>query len=528
MDRRTSAVVSVVLALVSIAPAASQAATFNVNTPADISAPGGCVTAPACSLRDATTAANASLDAEDRIEIPSGNYAISSGKLELTGGPVTIHGAGARTTTIDANGTSRVFELAAQGVAIEGLTITGGATSLTEMTEFAGDGGGILVASGEQLTLNQVAVVGNTATQNGGGISAPPESGTATTINVNASAIAANKVTGGAAEGLGGGIYTLGNLSIVNSTIAGNSVDNAIGTNQGGGVLAGLDPANTAGSSATVLNSTITGNSVSAGGIGGGLTVYNPVVGVVTALSVKNTIVAANTVAGAPGDCGTVAAITSVNNLSSDASCMFTDPGSKQNANPLLGALANNGGPTDTLALPAGSPALDAGANTGCPTTDQRGVSRPQGPACDIGAFEREVVAPAPPTTADLRLKLKAKPKHPKPGHKLTFLMTVLNRGPAAAPGAIVKGAVPAATRKIKGKKVSGKGPCKLKKAKKGKRQFTCRLGTLAAGKTAKLKILVKPRTAGKLRARAQVRSGAPDPQMKNNRAKASAKVKGG
>ena len=55
---------------------------------------------------------------------------------------------------------------------------------------------------------------------------------------------------------------------------------------------------------------------------------------------------------------------------------------------PKLGALANNGGSTQTMALLAGSSAIDTGTNTGCPATDQRGVTRPQGPRCDIGAFE--------------------------------------------------------------------------------------------------------------------------------------------
>jgi hypothetical protein len=87
-------------------------------------------------------------------------------------------------------------------------------------------------------------------------------------------------------------------------------------------------------------------------------------------------------------------------NVSSpDTSC----PG--VHADPKLGPLAANGGPTGTLALPADSPAIDAGAATGCTAADQRGVIRPQGPGCDSGAFEREV-APAgdggnPPGGAD-------------------------------------------------------------------------------------------------------------------------------
>ena len=78
-------------------------------------------------------------------------------------------------------------------------------------------------------------------------------------------------------------------------------------------------------------------------------------------------------------------------NLSSDASCTsFTQPHDMQNVNPLIGPLANNGGPTQTHALLPGSPAVDripaVGAN--CPAIDQRGIARPQGLACDIGAYE--------------------------------------------------------------------------------------------------------------------------------------------
>jgi len=91
-------------------------------------------------------------------------------------------------------------------------------------------------------------------------------------------------------------------------------------------------------------------------------------------------------------------------NLSSDPTCAFSAPTSLTNTDPLLLPLQNNGGPTATQALctspgrpvaacPGKSPALDAippGIN-GCGTaiiTDQRGVPRPQGVGCDLGAFE--------------------------------------------------------------------------------------------------------------------------------------------
>ena len=67
-----------------------------------------------------------------------------------------------------------------------------------------------------------------------------------------------------------------------------------------------------------------------------------------------------------------------------------------RNVDPLLGALANNGGQTQTIAVGAGSPAIDIAPAATCPATDQRGVTRPQGAACDAGAFEREYTPPTP------------------------------------------------------------------------------------------------------------------------------------
>src|SRR3954454_11729155 len=97
------------LALGLLLPAAGQAATFTVNTTEDTSVAGGCTSEPACSLRDAITAANGSADPEDVVEVPAGNYSISKGELTLLGNnTVIVRGAGARKTTIDAHQTSRV------------------------------------------------------------------------------------------------------------------------------------------------------------------------------------------------------------------------------------------------------------------------------------------------------------------------------------------------------------------------------------------------------------------------------------
>jgi hypothetical protein len=81
-------------------------------------------------------------------------------------------------------------------------------------------------------------------------------------------------------------------------------------------------------------------------------------------------------------------------NISSDASCGFSTAGSLNNTDSKLGPFGNYGGPTWTMPLLVGSPALNTAISAACPPTDQRGVTKPFGGACDIGAFES-----APPYT---------------------------------------------------------------------------------------------------------------------------------
>lgn len=80
-------------------------------------------------------------------------------------------------------------------------------------------------------------------------------------------------------------------------------------------------------------------------------------------------------------------------NLFSDASCPATETSSRDQIDPRLGALADSGGPTATIVLLEGSPALDAADPDACPGTDQRGMPRPVGAGCDIGAFEGEALS---------------------------------------------------------------------------------------------------------------------------------------
>jgi hypothetical protein len=92
-------------------------------------------------------------------------------------------------------------------------------------------------------------------------------------------------------------------------------------------------------------------------------------------------------------------------NVEDKLSCRFTHIGDRQNVDPRLGPLADNGGPTQTVPLLYGSPAIDTADVTVCPATDQRGITRLSdgngdgNPRCDIGAYEAATPPLPPPTT---------------------------------------------------------------------------------------------------------------------------------
>jgi len=160
----------------------------------------------------------------------------------------------------------------------------------------------------------------------------------------------------------GGGIYNwLGTLNVMNSTISDNY------SAGGGGILnIGM---------ATLMNSTFSGN-------GGG--------GIVNNDSLNNSsTTATNTIAANNIDGNCYGTLSGSSNLADDESC---GPGFSVSPSILLGPLMDNGGSTQTVALLPGSAAIDAGDDEVCLITDQRGVARPQGAHCDIGAYEVEVV----------------------------------------------------------------------------------------------------------------------------------------
>jgi CSLREA domain-containing protein len=415
-SRRILAILAAAIGL-SLAPAAAaQATTFTVNTTANThtgSCPGN-----ACSLRDAIDAANGADG--NTVVLPAGTFNLNTNDDPNTFGELvvnktmTITGAGARNTTIDANGRSRIFRATddSGGLTLNDLTVTGGHNPLVNppagymqfTPSFDREGGGIFVES--PLTLNRVTVRNNSAGLGGGGImNEPPESGSINDIpvTIDRSSIINNKVEGGTSNGQGGGLTVFGNLTMTNTTVAGNSVSNGT-ANEGGGVTAtsgDLQLDSSTGDVSGILtftNVTIAGNQITGGtpatNSGGGLSGDNLCCGgepgpiFYSNLHAKNTIIGGNLVNGVKSDCALVNTTSSDHNISSDGSCGFSDAGSKQGTDPGLLALENRGGPTDTMGLSPTSAATNNGTNSGCPTIDQRGVTRPQAGTCDVGALE--------------------------------------------------------------------------------------------------------------------------------------------
>ncbi|HEX5620526.1 MAG TPA: right-handed parallel beta-helix repeat-containing protein, partial [Solirubrobacteraceae bacterium] len=242
------------------------------------------------------------------------------------------------------------------------VTITGGAPVSAAATP---TGGGILISVGASLTLLDSTVSGNTAPA-AGGISATGG------LTIVRSTISGNVATSAQAGGIG--VASGVTATLTNTTVSGNRAE-AIRSGLGGGIYSI--------GTLTLDSVTVASNRASVGGgINQGAAQQNP-----TSATLNDTIVAGNTGGDCAGNAAVIAAWAGNHNLDQDGTCGFSAVGDKPGVNPLLGALANNGGPTNTHALAANSPARNAGDPANCQATDQRGVARPAG-ACDIGAFE--------------------------------------------------------------------------------------------------------------------------------------------
>jgi CSLREA domain-containing protein len=358
---RLIAITGVIAAALVCAPGAG-AATLTVNDTADDIGAGG-----TCTLREAVEAANVNADigrgcvnagafGNDTVVLtdPAG-YTLSRPRVPATPddnleGDLDVDSIAAGNsleivatvpTAIRGNGIDRVLDVqAGSELSVKGITIA---------TGLAGSGGGVRVlAGGAELTLSDVTLTDNHANSSAGG--AISSQGTTTLTNVTLSDNTA--ITDG------GGITVSNAITTLNSvTLSDNTADvDGDGLGSGGGIDAFAGEVRMRD---TLLAGNIDGNPVpsdtpdcvQAGGV-------------ITSLG--------NNLVGATTGCAYVAAA-----------------GDRTDQAPLLGPLAGNGGATATHALLAGSPAIDGGSAV-CPATDQRGIGRPQGPGCDIGAFERQ------------------------------------------------------------------------------------------------------------------------------------------
>lgn len=460
------------------------AASFGVNTTADTvdAAPGDGVcadSAAGCSLRAAVMESNA-LAGDDTITVPPGIYNLTqpgagensatTGDLDITG-IVTIVGAAPGTTIIDAGGADRVLEIQpGAAIRIQNVSLRNG---------YAGhstNGGGIS-NNGGTLTATDIGVSGSRACS-GGGIGSAGVTATATIVRAT---VTGNSGGGcyAAADGLGGGIFNAGTMRLVESTVSGNTASGVYWFHPGGGgifnqgtltVHSSTVSGNTDGGglvnfdgTLTTVNSTISGNVSSTGYGGGGILAFSWFAPAVTTL--LHTTVAENRNLSGRGDAvatgkayttspgGIFSVFASVLasptngfggdcyggpwsslgwNIVDDGSCGLSGPGDLNNTNPLLSPLGSSGGPTMTHVPLPGSPAIDVVPVVDCTlSTDQRGTSRPQGAACDIGSVEGVFDTTPPTVTCSATPKALWPPNHKLRVVAVAVMVTDSGSGPA-------------------------------------------------------------------------------------------------
>ena len=394
-----------------------------------------CADAGAGSLRDAVdNAANG--DTIDLTALTCATITLQTGAIPIRLDDLTLIGPGRNALAIDGNDSDRVFFHPGQGqLLIQAMTIQHGAD---RATGFDVAGGGCIASAG-YLTLDDTTVrncyaggegayggaiyaysltMANSTLSGNVGYGVHEDAGTAAfggaafvyTMQLVDSTVTGNRADhrvnpGRTSYDIGGGIITVRGGGIENSTI-----DSNVSQGRGGGIAA-FNPI-------TISNSTLSGN-IAQTEIGGALFVRAPA----TLEANNNTITAnraqtgggvwlpnagsnlqSNIVFGNSTGAGLFAdvqgrstfAIDGSHNLIGASDPAVTLPADTLHANPLLGPLANNGGPTRTHALLAGSPAVDAGTVPSNVKFDQRGApfTRTYGAATDIGAYEQQ---PPPP-----------------------------------------------------------------------------------------------------------------------------------
>jgi len=356
---------------------------------------------------------DAEAPATDRVLSITLNGALTISGVTITGGRTGAAGQGGGVLNLGGGLAMTDVDVVANSAGIGGGGIAVGGNAETTLTRCLvgentagstspatlGSGGGIQNIQ-STMTIVDSTIAGNAALlARGGGImnldvAARPQPPailtiTGTTIADNS---AGDPARNSLNEGSGGGIFnSSGRLLLTNSTLTGNEAVPSFvngfgllpGTGRGGGLahqmLRGDDPND----GTTVVNSTIAYNTGHTGSQIYGFTTFEP-------MQLANTLIAGDT--GATPNCASESAGVGLEslggNLSSDASpCFFDEAGDQPNAAPGIdSALADNGGPTDTIALLESSNAIGAGLPAYCPPDDQRGSLRPS--PCAVGAVD--------------------------------------------------------------------------------------------------------------------------------------------
>ncbi len=315
---------------------------------------------------------------------------------------LTINGPGQTSLAVDGGGTTEPFQVSSGTVSISGLTIQNGSgtdgggiensgnltvsNSSLASNSATGGGGAIDNSGGGTLTVTSSTLSGNSAGTGGGAID---NSGSGTLT------VTSSTLSGNSAGTDGGAIDNLGTVTVEESTLSGNTAGNYGGGIESNDATMTVDSSTVSGNSAisdgggvdiedddahgmsTIDNSTVTSNGAPFGG--GIQDDQGP-------LTIGATIVAEST---PDTDCAVNASVTDQGyNIDDDGTCAFTGPGNNSGTlDGTLGSLANNGGPTQTVALEPGSPASGLVTAALCPATDQRGVTIITTP-CDAGAYD--------------------------------------------------------------------------------------------------------------------------------------------
>ncbi len=356
-------------------------------------------------------------------------------------------------------------------------------------------GGGIGVRSSDTVNVNRSAITSNQAGDGGGVLGESSGGKTTLALHLFADLLTQNTAGGQPASSpVRGGLNTRGFGAGVDFEDGFNSVVNTtVHNNNGDGIAVSSGDTRVSYSTVTQNDSNIRDGESN--------------------ITLDDTIVAQP---GPHGNCEGFAGFTaSDHNLFDDAGTNCNaGPSDLPNKNPKLGPLQDNGGPTQTRALLLGSPAVDAADGGNCSqlakNVDQRGVTRPQGPRCDIGAFEQQ--------RADLALTASAAKDTIDVGEKDTVTDTVTNNGPSDATNVTFTDPAPAGFT-IKSVEPS-QGTCTHTKT-----TVKCNLGKLAKGKKATIVIVLKAKSSGKITLKSSVKGHEPDPKPGNNGATVTIKV---